>query len=65
MATLDRGDVVQLKSGGQVTTIGYIDKDGTYSTCYRFDHKGEFHKKQITVVALKPASAEDEDQIHV
>lgn len=55
MATLNRGDVVQLRSGGQVMTIGFIDKDATYATCYWFDHNGEFQHNRIPVVALQPA----------
>ncbi|WP_323889224.1 YodC family protein [Aeromonas veronii] len=47
---LEAGSVVQLKSGGQVMTVGVIAANGLF--CYWFDVNGVFQTHKIPAEAL-------------
>jgi uncharacterized protein YodC (DUF2158 family) len=55
MSDFKPGDVVQLKSGGPVMTIKFIDEDGDVF-CEWFDKKDELKAGRFTVHQLTTAS---------
>ncbi|HKT27884.1 YodC family protein [Dyella sp.] len=55
MSDFKPGDVVQLKSGGPVMTIKFIDEDEE-AFCEWFDKKEELKAGRFTVHQLIPAS---------
>ena len=54
------GDVVMLKSGGQLMTVVSADDDEI--ECVWLGEEGEFFRHTIPAIALQAAAADDEDE---
>jgi uncharacterized protein YodC (DUF2158 family) len=57
--TLNAGDVVMLKSGGQPLTVASV-ADGE-ATCLWIGEEGDLFREAIPLVALAPVDMEDDD----